>query len=291
MDLEPRPRLAGDGDSFGQSFEPAPQVAHVDAPVAGGDPGQPDEFLGARERVRDVGQTARERERALLHRLCHERLHRLQLLFGRHALVVADHRGAHLPRAHVGDDVRSHPGELQPVQVPAQGGPVPLDGRCDHHRVVHRGAHHRPRGEMLPEDLGGDSLGRLAQRPGVHQQPVFRVGVHIDEPRGHHQSVGIDHPGGRRLFRPDVHDRVAGDGEVRAEPRAAGAVNDPRSADQQVDGWWSPVRSRAATGEQHRHECGRNPSNSSHLLVSSGVPPPCEQATVSIVKLLRGSRG
>ena len=270
MDLDRGPRLAADRDPLREPLEAAAQVGHVDPSVAGGHPGEPDEFLGAHEGVRDVGQAARQRERPLLHRLGDERLHALEFLLGRVAFLVPDHGGADLSRAHVGDDVRAHPGELQPVEIAPEGGPVALDGRRHHHRVVHRGSHHRPRREMLAEHLGGDALGGLAQGAGIDDQPVLRVGVHVDEPGGQHHPAGVDLPKGVRFFRPHAHDGVPGDGEVPPEPGAAGPVHDARAADQQVGGLRGIAGGRAARGQGHRHECRRSLRNASHLPASRG---------------------
>ena len=234
VDLQTGARVPGDGDAFTESFDPAPQVAHIEPAVRRRDPRQGGQLLGAGERVRDVREAARQREGALFHRFGDEALHLAQLLVGRFAFLVADHGGAHLSRTHIGHHIEADPGGFQSVEIAAERRPVALDRRRHHHRVVHRRPEYRARRQVLPQHFGGHPLRHLAERPRVHHQPVLRVGVHVDEARRERHPPGLDDLRGGRRLRPDRGDRVPGDRHIGPIPGTAGPVHHPRADDQQV---------------------------------------------------------
>ena len=58
--------------------------------------------------------------------------------------------------------------------------------------------------------------------------------MHVNESGREHHPGGVQNFGGVRLAGADAEDPVAGHREIRPEPGAAGAVHDPRAADQQI---------------------------------------------------------
>ena len=132
--------------------------------------GELDHLLRRIERVRHIDQTRGESKGAFFHGLGDEVLHLFH--FGRRGrpVLIAHDRGAYLSRPDIGDNVRSYAFLFQKGKEAAQRGPGSVNGRRDHHRVVHGGPQHRP-AEVFAQDLGGYALRDLAECAAVSERP------------------------------------------------------------------------------------------------------------------------
>ena len=231
-------------------------VGDVDAAVLGRGLRQRHELVGGREAVRDVLQRRADAERALAHRAGDQRLHLGDLVGGRRPVGLADDVVAQAAGADEGADVDGRGRALEPGEVLVERAPVlghleeVVAGLAvGHHLVVHRRNRHAFAG-----DLGGDALGDLAGRPAVDEHVELGLAEQVDEAGRHHQAGGVDPR--RGLGRRQVAERgdpVAGDADVGAEPRGAGAVDDLAVGDHDVEG---RGRRRAASGRRGRRGGG-----------------------------------
>ena len=230
-DLRRQAALLADLDGLAHAVEHARRfVAHVrdvDAAHAAGDLRELDDFCGRRERARHVEQPGAQAERAVFHPLPHEAAHLVDL--GGRRLAV--HRTDHLRRAPSPADERAE------VRRHTSGRDA-LEKRLDRQRRRSVGPFHQ-RGDALPHVVvGGRHL----------EDAAARVRVDVDEPGRDDLAGGVDHARGRRLdARRDADDGVAAHRDVAEIPRAAGAVDDPAVADDEiVEG-----RLRARRGDQN----------------------------------------
>ncbi len=93
---------------------------------------------------------------------------------------------------------------------------------------------------------------------GIHQHGQFRLPQHIDEPGGHHHSMGVDGALGRGAREvADSCNLPPANGHIRAVPRRPGAVDDVPVADHEI------VRADGSGeqqyGKQKWHTCQYTP--------------------------------
>ena len=243
------------GDRLEDRLALAAYVRRVDALVAGDDPAQAQELLGAREAAGRVHEAARHAVRARTQGGVEQPLHAGELAPGDGALGEA-HGGE--PQSAVTDegrDVDRVTGTAQRREVLAEGVPVPhdaveapavvrpvLDGV-----VAMRAAQRRRRHAAVAGDVGGDTLahGRLGLR--VQKNGEVGVCVRVDEAGGHVAVGRIDHaPAAQRAGRRDHRDPVAAHGDVAAIPRVAAAVDDATPRQDEIVGGHAPSISKTA---------------------------------------------
>ena len=190
-------------------------MGRVHAVVARRDIGKCDHLVGAGVGPGDVDQPGGETDGAVAHRRFHQPLHRGELLRGG-GTVVAAHD---LPPHGVVPDQRGEVG-ADPERLEAG----------EERRQVGRGAaavarHHRR--DPVTQVVGG--VRELLDA-------LLDVGVHVDEPRREYELARLDHPRRRPPpQRADRRDPSVLDAHVGAEPRAAGAVDDPSTRHQEVE--------------------------------------------------------
>ena len=103
-----------------------------------------------------------------------------------------------------------------------------------HEEVVAVGAYGCKADATVAEDGRRDTMPtRWGELMVPRRLPVI-VGVGIDEAGSHQRAVGIEHFVGRAAQCADLDDHAAGDGNVRAKRRCAGAVDDGAALQQEV---------------------------------------------------------
>ena len=222
-------RAFADSDRFLQRVEAlvrfVANMRHVDAAVAGDDPGELDQLRRLAVAADFVLEAARQPGRAFAHPLIDEQRHPRDLVGARRALEVVLH---HL----------------------ATHGGVP-----DERRDVDRGRRLLSLGQIVadrprriavwPDDDRRDPLRDLRRRAGVRGQPLGRVVVDVDEAGCDDEAAAVDHHVARlRLQVADRDDAIVDEANVGAPQRRAGAVRQLRADDRR-----RPV-SRAAGGDQ-----------------------------------------
>ena len=182
----------------------------------------------------DVGEAAGHADRALRQAVGEESAHRGELVRSGRAIVVTDRQH---PQRTLRDQVRGvdRAAPVDAVEVAADGTPVPVEpvriavpagelpAQYGERRVVHR----RVAQTVLAENLQRHALRGLRQMFGIGEHREVGVGVHVDEAGREHQPGGVDDPTGGRWPRPraDRRDPAAGNRDVGADPRCAGAVD------------------------------------------------------------------
>ena len=199
--------LGADADRLAHRREEPPRlVAHVrvvDAAVLRRDLRQLDDFLGLGVVGRDVEESGREAERAVLHRLAHEVAHFVEFLDGGGAVLHADHP---LAGPRVAGEEADVGRDLEVIDVLAQR--VRLVAAVE-------------RGEDGRDPLADEVLG---QRPPVDL--VLDVVVVVDESRRDDEAGGVD------LLGPLPRQPTVGrdlDDAVVADPHVGGEAVGPRS--------------------------------------------------------------
>ena len=224
-DLHAYARLLADADRLVDGVEDhrglAADMGKVVAAPRGHRLGERDQFVGVGIGTGRVDEARREAERAGVHRLAEQPLHRSHVVgVGRPRLEShgGDAQGA------VADEVRDVDGgadraervevlrERLPAQVEAgadAAGPAPDD-------LALVGAQRRLRERAHPDDFGRHALAdfRLSRR--TTEVEEIGVGVHVDEPGRHRVSGRVDHAGRLAGQVPaDGDDPIAFDGDVR----------------------------------------------------------------------------
>jgi hypothetical protein len=193
----------------------------------------------------------REAEGAGLHGLTQQAPHGGDLVAGGGALerrlahhVVAQRREGHQP-----GDVDAESAAVDGVEVLAVALPLPVDAglhdvvgdRLDVDEVLHEdlarlGLHGSHAHAAVAHDHGRHAVPGRARDHRVPRDLGIVVCVGIDEPRRQHQAAGVEHPVGRvSVALADRPDETVLHAEVAHEARHAGAVDDPRVLDQQVE--------------------------------------------------------
>ncbi|AGW40353.1 glutamate synthase subunit alpha [Leifsonia xyli subsp. cynodontis DSM 46306] len=239
-------------------------------PAVGGDHlAERDQFGGAREHPRHVGQPGGEAESALAHAAVDLLAHGGQLGGGRGTVAGADDvhadgalreevsRVRRCPAAvNLGEVVR----DAAPGEVEAFGDAVPAGDLLAHDRqrfVGHRGV-----GEpVLTEDLRGDPLRHLREVLRVGEHGEIRVGVHIDETGGDRESVRLHHLGsGRGDAAADPGDAATGHQDIPRRAGPARAVEDERAPEEEV--------ARARGGKHAGHDTAAANSRARSVIAS-----------------------
>jgi uncharacterized protein YjbJ (UPF0337 family) len=248
-----RDRLA---DRVEQPVALVADVGGVAAALARGAAGEGDQFVGGEEGGGRIDEAGTESHRAVAHRRLHERRHAAHLVRGGAAGEVAHHRAPHRAGGDVGTEVDRRARALEVVEVAREGAPGLVGGRGRAGGAV------GPGGGDLAGDLARDPLAHLGGGAGLAQDRGFGVAEHVDEARGDHAVLGVDHAAGAAggAHRADVADAVAAHRDLAAVPRVAGAVHHARVGDEQV-----VARARAGgeggagggrRGEEHGGERG-----------------------------------
>ena len=190
---------------------------------------------------------AGEADRAGLHAVAHDRLHGLDLIVGRGALLavlahrVVAHGGVADQRAGIDAEAL-----VEPVHVLRERLPIDVDGAQHLHRdgfdigqefghaLFVAAAHRGQRERAVAEDHGGGAVLRRegAQRIPRHLRIV--VAVVVDETRRHSEAVGIDGARRRTGDLADFDDLAVLHRNVAAECRHPRAIDDAAITDQQV---------------------------------------------------------
>ncbi len=195
------------------------------------------------------GLRRREPEAAGLDRLGQQRAHGGQLLVVRH---LAGPLCAHHPAADgaVADQEAGVDAQiaLEPSEVLAEGGPVPVDPvfEGDQRHAFDLGHHPADVVVVLLLDRGegesavsGDHRGDAVQvgrgRRRVPEQLGVVVGVGVDDPGGDDESGGIELGGPGLLHGADGDDHPVLDPDIGQEAGGAGAVDDGAVADHVVE--------------------------------------------------------
>ncbi len=207
--------------------------------------GELGDLFGSRETSRAVEESDGKADRPRLERF-------LEHLFHRRHLVGGGSPFLHSHQVHPEDVVTGQDGHVvsQTVSVhvieilghagPLEGQSVPRERevpvRPD--RVMGLRTDGRRAEATVPGNDGRHSL----PHPSFHHLGMPRggekeveVGVHIDEPGRHGQTLGIDHLSGLRIRKsPHILDAVLADDQIRPHGRSPGAVHDRSVLDQDV---------------------------------------------------------
>ena len=191
-------------------------VRSVDAPVAGHDAGQIDQFVRIGIRSGNVDQPGGHAPSPLLHPLLDELAHAGQLLGVGFAADRTHHLGPDCPVGEQMDHVDPGPLFFQLFQV---SGHLPLAAAA------------------VAGDDSGAALGQVVGRlvAGFFQDGVVAVVVQVDVPGGDDQVAAVDSPlhlAHRKAAHG--HDAVPADGHVAAVRLAAGTVDDQAAFQQQI---------------------------------------------------------
>ena len=245
-DLGADPSGPGDGEELVDRLEEGrvavSDVARVDAVVVARGRVQPRELVEARLPPGVELEPRRHPERARVHRLAHEALHRGELRLAR--------RRARDARGEADRVVPDEPGEVRRVpdvreelevlteRRPGDDGAVVAErvqaARHVRARVV---GHRRVAPAAVADDLGRDALPDRALRGRVREQREVAVAVRVDEAGTDDLAGRVDHALGGRLRRKaaDLDDPTVVDRDVAEERWAPGAVGDPAATDQDVE--------------------------------------------------------
>ncbi len=214
-------------------------MREVDAAVPRGDLGQLDDLVGGREAIGHVLQRRAHAERALLHRLRHDLSHLVELRRRGAPIVLANDVVPDAAGADEGGDVdRRVRSLLEPLEIFAERAEVLRDAemRVGRLRILHHAVVDRRNRRSFAGDLGRHPLQDLARRAAVDQHVELRLPEQIDEAGRDHQVRRVDRDRCRGTGkRTDGGDAIAADGDVTAEPRRAGAVDNPAIPDQDVE--------------------------------------------------------
>ena len=226
----------------------------------------PAEHVGDREQLALVGPRARhhapvgdavqqrargrEAQRAGAHRLVDQIGHHRDVVVGGRLLAEAPFAHGVVPQRAVADhpaDVDALRHAVDRAEVLAVGLPVPREpfedarGRDVLHRLHQRGeprlvapAHRRERHAAVAEHDRGHAVPARRRRVGVPRELGVEVGVDVDEARRHERAVGVDGAPGRVVDPADLGDAFAVDRDVAGEGRAAGAVDERATADDEI---------------------------------------------------------
>ena len=207
-----------------------------------GDGVQAHQLLGRRLPARVELEPGRHPERARLHRLVDEALHRRHLLGARRR--AGDSRGE--PDRVVADE----PGEVRRVADVREELEVLAEGRPRDRRLVEPervqpaadrrlgcGRDGRVAPAAVADDLGRDALADRALGGRVREDREVAVAVRVDEAGADDLAGRVDDAvrGRSRTEPADVGDLAALDRDVAEVRRAAGAVGDPAATDQDVE--------------------------------------------------------
>ena len=214
-------------------------VARVVAVVLADDLVQPHELVGGRHAPGIELKPGREAERACVHGLADEGLHRAQLRLGRLRAedagrvangVVADEPGEVL-RVAVAREPREMVGEARPLDRPV----VRERAHAAFDEVPRRIGDRRVRPAAVADDLGRHSLANRALGLRVREDRPVTVAVRIDEAGADDAAGRLDDAvGAAAVHGADVRDPAVLDRDVAAERRAAASVHDPAVANQEV---------------------------------------------------------
>ena len=195
-----------------------------------------------------------EADRASLHAVAHQRLHRLDFVLGGSALLavlahrVVAHRGVADQRAGIDAEAL-----VEPVHVLRERLPVHIDG-AQHlhwngfdigqelcHALFVAVPHWRQRQGAIAEDDGGGAVLRRECAQWIPGDLRVIMAVVVDEAGRNREAVGIDGALRCTVDFADFDDLAVLDGEVAAECRHPRAIDDAAITDQQVIRHWSSL--------------------------------------------------
>ena len=198
---------------------------------------QSDQFFGRGIRRGRVLQRSGYANRAVVHRLAHQRLHAFELGGRRRAIVVADHGPPHLSGADVAGQIDPHALLFQAGEVLAERAPGRLDSVVLEGRAV-GGANsvgHRRGRSAFAGNFGGDALIDLGRQVRVHQDRFFdcpsmsiKPGATTIPPR----RCSVSRPPREMADRRDV---PVTDRDVGRVPGRSRAVDDVAVANHEVE--------------------------------------------------------
>ncbi len=211
-DLDGHARAAADLDRLGPCGEHVvllvADVARVEAAVGLDHRGERRQLVDRAVEAGVVFESAREPDRAVLHRAVDERLHRLDLGRRRGTLeVAAQDNAADRAVADAGHDV---------------------DGRVNARVALEEVGDRQVAAAILADERQRDALLDLARGVRVIFETAIRVAVHVDEAGRDHAAGRVDDRVAwlRRQVGADLDDRVAGYPHVGGSARGAGAIDD-----------------------------------------------------------------
>ncbi len=190
---------------------------------------------------------AREADRAGLHAVAHDLLHRLDLIVGGSALLallahrVEAHGGVADQRAGIDAEVL-----VEPVHVLREALPVDVDGAQHLHRdrfdvgqefghpLFVAAPHWRQRQRAVAEDHRGRAVLRRESAQRIPRHLSIVVAMVVDETRRHREAIGIDGALRRTGDLADFDDLAVLHRNVAAKCRHPRAIDDAAITDQQV---------------------------------------------------------
>src|SRR5262249_23638806 len=200
------------------------QVRDLSPPRCRGRPGERNQFVGLRVRVRRVDETGRRAVGTLRHRVSHERRHPRQLLGRWRALLVAHHEFAYLAETDVREQIDGDFRFLDRGEVAGEVAP----------RTRGAGLLRRHR-SALADDLGRHALADLPLGVTVGQQRRVGVGVRIDEAGCEHFAARVDHACGGAGYPSDCGNAAVADADGAGSGRRAGTVDDAGVGDEEIE--------------------------------------------------------
>jgi len=199
-------------------------VAHIDAVVRGSDFREGDDLVGFGKGTGHVDQTGAQADRAVLHRLIDEGLHRRELCFIR----CADENAAHALLAH--------------GAMTDQRGDI--DGDSGLLELFEKLRHVGARIAAVAGDDGCHAHAQEILRNG-YLADVLRMRVNVDETRRGHLSARVDGLIGGTLGFPDGDNLSALHADAAFHQRRTTAIGDSRILDEEVE-----IRRRGGSSEQ-----------------------------------------
>jgi hypothetical protein len=203
------------GHRLGQLLALAPDVAGVEAAVAGRHPGELHQLVGGREAARRVDQGGRHAEDAGPHGGVDHRPHAVQLRRPGAPVLHSDHGAAGLRGAVVGTEVHADARALETREP------------FGHGRRRHRRA-------ALARQGGGDAHPHLVAGQPVAGEHAGGLVHHVDPSRRDVPARGIDLACAALRHDAQPHDAAVPDRHVGAHPRIAAPVQHPSVADDEV---------------------------------------------------------
>ena len=155
---------------------------------------QSDQFFGSGIRRRRVLQGSGYANRAVEHRLAHQRLHPVELGCRRRTVAVADHGPPHLSGADVACKIYPHALLFQACEILPERIPGGIDFVVLESRAV-GGANsvgHRRGRSAFAGNFGGDALIDFGRQVRVHQDRFFGLPQHVDKARSHYHPSRVD---------------------------------------------------------------------------------------------------